>query len=301
MMNRRGFSAKAMVLGLTLCLALGGVASAMAEETTASTASFEAIAEKMADADSMTLDAQIAIRQNGEDVITGDVLCQLAEDSQYTSATITRVGGETADMEQSISGGTRTVRMGDDFYSMPDDGEDMLDDAEDMTESERGMMPEDTSAYLNTVIEQLFGSMTQKMTVTDDGISLHVSGDEVPAILNLAMSMMDGYQVTDDAQTLLYGTRGEAAEATPEHLSLGTNLRIASIDLDVAMADDFLSGIQFSIVISGVDADGAAIETELAAVVRVTDVNATTPAAVDVTGVDMQPVKTFHRNYRNFR
>lgn len=128
-------------------------------------------------------------------MITGDVLFQYAENSQYSLATVTHVDGETREMEQSTADGTSVMRVDDEYYVVS--GE--MDEDDDYDWKGRGgrtgdvslSMPEDTAGYMSTVMEQLFGEVTEKMTVTDDGFSLHLAGDEVPAILNLALSMTD--------------------------------------------------------------------------------------------------------------
>lgn len=289
MANKRRNGQKAVALGLLLCLALGGAAG-LAEDMQQT--ALESAMERLTQAESMTVDAQVVVRQNGEDLITGEALCQTGADGQYASATITRVGGETKDMEMSVAGGTRVVRMGDDFYSMP-----MEVEAEDEVsgEADAFALSERTMGYASTVMTQLFGTVTEKMTVTTDGISLHLAGEEVPAILNLAVSLTDSLP-TQTESSILYGTRGEAAQSdAPEALSLGSSLRIDRIDMDVAMEGELISGIQFTIVLAGEDAEGEAMETELAAVIRIYDVDATQPATVDMTGVDMKPFTSPHR------
>lgn len=300
MMKTRGYGRKAAILGLILCLAMGGAAGIAEDARSTSNAVLEGmgasdtildIGERMADADSMTIDAQIAVRQNGEDFVTGTALYQFAGDDQYMRAEIAHASGEAAEMEQSTADGTRVMRKGDDYYSMPI-GDEADEDDDDLITS-RISLPEDTAGYMGTVLGQLFGVVTEKMTVTEDGIGLHLAGEEVPAILNLVLSMADGHTAEAPARTILHGTRGVAAEPKADDtLSLGSSLRIDRIDLDVAMEGDYVSGIQCSIVLTGVDAEGATVETELASVIRISDVNATTPDVVDTTGVEMTPIES---------
>lgn len=302
---------KMMALGLALCMTLGG-AMALAEDDLQSSA-LENAMTYLQDADSLTIDLQFAIRQNGEDRVTGDMLCQSAGDTLYANANIAHSESEARDMELSIADDTYVLRVGDEFYSMPLAEKDAADIEETVTETAEA--PDNnppaantTQAYLQTVMDQLFGSVSDHLTLSDAGLGLHLAGDEVPAILNLGVSMAGNmmsmqYHADDDTDAtpsaLLHGTRGGSANANPievtkEKPSLGSNLHIDRIDLDVAIEGQVVSGVQFSIVLSGTDADGAVIETELAAVVRILDVNATVPAAVDLTGVDMQPVKRHH-------
>lgn len=316
MTSKRNFGLKTLALGLTLCLSLGGVVG-LAEDTQSSV--LDGVLESMSAAESMTIDAQFAIRQNGEDKITGDVLFQAGQETQYASATVTHLDGETRDMEMSVSDGTQVIRMGDEYYSVPVDEKDEDDaeenDAKEPAKETTAIEPNTTAAYMSTVMDQLFGSVTDSMTVSETGLALHLAGDEVPAIVNLAVSMM-GHSMPGDigadavtsstSRAILHGTKGATAEepeeVTKERMSLGTNLYIDRIDLDVAVEGDTITGIQCSIVLMGKDADGEVLETELAAVVRILDVNATTPNTVDLTGVEMKPVeRTTRRVTRHSR
>lgn len=293
MTTKQGYGQKIAAVALILCLALGG-AVGYAED--AQTDALEGVMTQMAEAESMTIDAQFAVRQNGEDKITGDVLFQSAGESQYASAVVTHADGETRDMEMSQADETRVIRMGDEFYSVP--VTEIEKDSDTAAEVEPDETAEFSNIYLETVVDQLFGTVTENMTVTEEGISLHLAGDEVPAILNLGLSMMDGFTDVSTAtpeRAILHGTRGAAAEAEPDApMTLGGKVRIDRIDVDISTDGEMINGIQCSIVLTGEDAEGAALETEFAAVIRIYDVNATEPAAVDITGVEMTPVTHSH-------
>lgn len=294
---------KITAIGLILCVALGGVA-ALAQED-AGTGMLESALDYMKEADSLTIDAQFAVRQNGEDRVTGDMLYEAKGGAGYASAVIAHASGEVRDMEMAVSGGTHILRVGDDFYSMP------VEAADDEETGGAHEAPRETQGnanpYLGAVMEQLFGTVQEKMEISETGLSLHLAGDEVPAILNLAVSMLGGVAdrnaradedafaaATASTPVILHGTRGEMEEEADETKAvptLGSDLHIDRIDLDVAIEGETIAGVQCSIILIGTDADGAALETELAAVIRVTDVNATEPATIDVSGVDMRPMK----------
>lgn len=325
MTSKRNYGMKILALGLSLCLMLGG-AIGLAEDAQSSV--FDGVMENMANADSITIDAQFALRQNGEDMMTGDMLFQSAQDAMYASAAVTHMDGQLRDMECSMADGVQTIRIGDEFYTMPvDEMEDT--DAEEAIPAESAEAPADSTAeevpatektsadYLQTVIDQLFGSVTDNMTISDTGLALHLAGDDVPAILNLAVSMasspitldipMDAIAPeADDAadeeapSAIMHGTR---SAVTPEDtakptMTLGRNVHIERVDLDIALENNTISGIQCSILLIGKDADGAVLETEFAAVVRILDVNATTPATVDLTGVEMAPLESGSRDMK---
>ncbi|MDL2319131.1 hypothetical protein LJC74_08700 [Eubacteriales bacterium OttesenSCG-928-A19] len=307
MTNRHG--QKMVAIGLTLCFAMGG-AIGLAEDTAGTTA-LEAAMESMASAESMTIDAQFAIRQNGEDYMTGDMLYQYDSESRYSSSAITDADGETHEMEMSGSGDTCVLRSGDDFYSMSvDEMEKRRKDTEAPASEDADEAAESaTGDYLRTVMEQLFGSVYDQMTISDTGLSLHLAGDEVPAILNLAVSMHSDLMEADlstyattSRPVVLHGTRGEQNMVEVEDVktrpSLGSGLHIDRIDLDVAIEGETISGVQCSIVLVGQDADGAPLETELAAVIRILDVNTTEPATVDTDGVEMKPIEGARHNMR---
>lgn len=299
-MSNGRYGKKAAAWGLTLCLALGSAAG-FAESTVPTDASMlegmgistsiEDLGKQLAEVESMTVNAQAAIRQNGEDKVTATALYQFNGDRNYASGTITHANGDTVEMELSTADGTHIARVDDEYFSVPVDADE---EAEIIDVTYEGMaLSEDTSAYLGTVLNQLFGEVTEKMTITEDGLALHLKGDEVPAILNLALSLADGFTgIEDTAQThtIMYGKRGEAAQSAEdvdEPLSLGSKLRIASIDLDVATDGEYITGVQFSILLTGIDAEGETVETEFVAVLRMSDINATEPAVVDIEGVEM--------------
>lgn len=311
MTSKRNYGMKILALGLSLCLMLGG-AIGLAEDTQSTV--FEGALDNMADAQSITIDAQFAIRQNGEDMVTGDILFQSGQESMYTSTSVTHMDGQTRDMEMSLADGMQTIRVGDDFYTMPVDEKDdtvtedvVADATADDVVKETNAAGKTSADYMQTVMDQLFGTVSDNMTISDTGLSLHLSGDDVPAILNLAVSMMSNpitldipveaivpeAEETEAISAILHGTRKEAAteDAAKHQASLGHNLYIDRVDLDVAIENNTISGIQCSIIIVGKDADGAVLETEFAAVVRIIDVNETNPATVDLTGVELKPLE----------
>lgn len=292
---------KTIAVGLVLCLALGG-AIGLAEEGAGTSGALESALAYMQEADSLSIDAQFAVRQNGEDLVTGDALYQSAGDVGYANAAISHVDGETIEMEMSSSGDTCTFRIDDDFYAIPveKDAEDDVDEAEDEDEAAHS-----ANEYLGTVMDQLFGDAGDKMMISETGLGLHLAGDEVPAILNLAVSMMGSHAGADASsaatpamRAIQHGKRGEAeapVEDTRVMPSMGSNLHIDRIDLDISIEGEVVTGMQCSIVFVGTAEDGATIETEFAAVIRVTDVNDTVPAAIDLTGVQMRPMKMHRR------
>lgn len=309
MARKMGYGSKIMAVGLVCCLMLGGTAG-LAEVDVQSEALKSAM-ESLTAADSMTVDAQFAVRQNSEDVMTGSAVYQFDGTTKYASAQVAHGDGETRDLELSASGDTCTVRVGDEFYAVPiekadeaadETGEPAPEVAEEPATSEKG-----TADYLSTVREQLFGSVSSNLAISDTGVELHLAGDEVPAILNLAVSIMSSADVAsmvsdatsaaaDDtaAPAILHGTRGatQEAEVVKAGLSLGSQLHIERADMTVAIESGTISGAQLSIVLIGTDAEGAQIETELAIVLRITNVGATVPAAIDMSGVEMKPMQT---------
>lgn len=303
MEGKKGLLKKAAAFGLGLWMMLSGAAVGFAEEA-AQAGMLEGVMESLMQAQSITIDAQYAVRQNGEDMIFGDVVYQNGGERQYAIANITLFNGETQDMEWSVADGAQVIRIGDDFYSSPvgedeeNVGEEAASDAEPLQARETESDEKTTADYLNTVLGQLLGSVAQNITISDTGLVLHLSGDEVPAVLNLAVSAASGTMAEEDdvsaaVSGILYGTRGDTAEPAEDKtvMSLGTNLYIDRVDLDMAVEGESISGIQCSITLVGKDAQGGRLETELAATIRFVDVNATEPAAIDMTGVQMKPLE----------
>lgn len=309
-MSKWRIGKKAMAMGMCLCMLLGS-AVGFAEEGKDTNALESALKSLMA-SESMTIDAQYIIRQNGEDMITGDVLYQTGGDRQYARANATHQGGEMQDMEWCKADGTQVVRIGDDFYAIPVDTDEEAVEVEATSDEEDDIESTEktTMDYLMTVLGQLFGSASNSLTLSDTGLALHMSGDEVPAVLNLVVStasgtMIDTPETKDEAEAtsgILYGTRGEVTELKEEKptMTMGTNLYIDRIDLDMAVEGQSLSGIQCSIILVGKDVQGERLETEIAAVIRFVDLGTTEPGAIDMTGVEMKPLEESNAKFLNF-
>ena len=230
--------------------------------------------------------------------MTGDAVCQFDDGSAYVGATIAGTNMDMRDMEMSTAHGTCVIRVHDDLYAMP------VDEAAEGADT--ATTPDATGVnQLRNALRALLGAAAEKMTVTDAGLSLHITKYEVPFRLSFAVGLFDGYVLTEGeerarwperlaAPTMLHGTRaGRAARRTDDGgftLPLGYGLYIDHMDLTIPMENEAMGGATLEIALCGKSAEGDALVTILNADCRFSHRNTTVPATVDTTGVAFRPL-----------
>lgn len=215
---------------------------------------------------SMTVEGQIGIRQNGEERVSLTAHYALDGAREYAAATETsHPGGEVLTAELSAEGDSRVLRVGDAYYTMP---------------LNKRLLPADAMARVEAGLDTVRRKFAKSMTETADGCSLRLARGQVPTLLNLAFSML------------------EIPPLGADGLTLGLDKWIERADLDVTYADGRVSVARIVLVVSGRRKGGVALETEITADLRVTAVNATTPAQVDMSGVEPVRLERFPRDVR---
>lgn len=280
----------AMLLFLLLgCLIMGGAETA--EEA------FDAALQRTGSARSGTAAIRITLRQNGEEKLSGDILCQMAQGKAYLSAGITGMNSLKRDMEVSINGRFCVIRDGNTYYAL-------------LVGEQGKAMPEApapellTASGLRRLLRKLLGGAVEKMTVTEMGLSLHVPGREMPFMLGVLLGLSDGYVLTDAPagghwpkslapSGVLHGVRQggagtEAARGGPFKLALGYALQVDHVDLDMEVTDGRIGTVIIRIALGSRTSQEEPLLTELDVEVRLMDFDRTEPGMVDVWGVEME-------------
>lgn len=296
MARRQHKLSEAIAMGLSLLLAFSCTASFSAG---ADDEALNAALAQIVSAESLTVDLHIVIRQNGAERMRGDINCQAGKESEYVRMLITGADMSARDVEMSTGDGTRMIRVGDDFFSMPvNEGEPAANDLAALA-----ILNVD---QLRGALKELFGSVAEKMTVSDAGLCFHITENEVPSFLNFMVGFADGYVLEEGeegdrwpaslaASIISHGTRKASAEKEVSDcrffLPLGYGLNIDHMDLEIPMAHGAVDSLTLEIALEGKSADGDALHTALVLSCRFSDVNMTVPATVDATGVAFAPLE----------
>lgn len=271
MIRKTGMGRKAAVWALALCLALGG-AVGVAEEATSYA---DVMRSAMSGEENLTLGMHFTMRQNEADPVEQMVLLQSGEGRVYMAANMTDENGKAMALEASVEDGTCVLHVGDAYFEIAT--EDIIDAYMELAnaglaEAER----EDGLAGLSgDEMEQIASALLAHLSTTDDGFSLHLSGDDIPEGLNAILSAAGGQGDTD-------------ADGTARRM--GSDLRFVKIDMDANTAQDSEIVLTCSFVLTGLDADGEALETALDVTCRVTGQDETKPATIDTDGVEVEQV-----------
>lgn len=250
---------------LCLCFFLNFMVSGYAES--AEIKALNDAAERIGSADSLTIRMRLVFSQNGVEKLSGDVICQVDKEREYLHATLADEHGKTRDAEIASSDGRQIIRDGDDYYAMPEDWE---------KGAESFAIPEPmTVDQLRADLKGLIGAASDKLTVTDTGLSLHLTKEELPFFLGLAIGFADGYVIQGD-------------DAEGFSLPLGYGLYIDHIDLDIPVKDGDIGDVRMEIALGGRSKEGTDLLTNLSVDCSFSDINSTTPAIIDTTGVELK-------------
>lgn len=227
--------------------------------------------KRIGSADSLTIRIRITLTQNSLDRLRADVIFQVDQERAYFHASLVDDTGKTRNVEIASSEGMRIIRDGDAFYSMQNDLEDgtlrSLINPETLTVDQ-----------LRKSLKALIGSAIDKLTITNDGLSLHLTKGEIPFFLGLAVGFADGYEIKEE-------------EAGGFVLPLGYGLYIDHIDLNIPVEDGSIGDIQAEAALGGRSRDGASLITSIVVDCSFSDIDSTTPETVDTTGIELRPLE----------
>ena len=260
---------KTICIVITLCLILCRAAAGATEN--ADVKSLNDAMERIGSADSLTIQMHLTLTQNEIDKLSGDVICQVDKEKEYLHATLTDDAGRSRDVEIASMDGERILRDGDDYYTMPEDWEQRTENS--------FIIPETISVdQLRKNLKKLIGSAIDKLAITDAGLSLHLTKNDIPFSLGLAVGFADGYEVKGDGSDEF-------------QLSLGYGLYIDHIDLDIPLVNGDVGEIQMEIALGGRSRDGESLDTSITMDCSFSDIGSTTPATIDTTGIELKPLE----------
>jgi hypothetical protein len=228
-----------------------------------------------------TISAQFEVKDNGAIILSGNSIQKL-DNANSSSKTNLIVAGITKVYEASESNGTRITRVDDQYYSASGD-------KESAGREERANLSESSSTVklAEVVVDTLVGDVKNQFVQDGQTISVNLEGAQIPQLARLALSaaaenssrMENGKQQNDENMKSIMA-------AVPKL----TNIDVKSIAMTATVDGTTLKNNQFTIVITGQDANGASHELTITLNGDISNVGNTKIDTVDTTGKQVQAI-----------
>lgn len=232
---------------------------------------------------SATVNASLVLKDNGSSLVTANSTgkADLANKAESGSVTIGSNGNEqTLDVYRQNNQTVFKSSSSDVFFVQPAKAgrygrHDKLDG---------NRIPQE----VENIIDALVGNLKDNVTFTDkpDGVkevSLTLSDSQIPAVANAVGSLLIKHAADGKAHP---GEKGlpnvDLKQSLPK---LTQDITIKQLDLKADInASNYIQHQEANIVVSGKDADGASHEVAVQLNADLSDINATKPDTVDLTG-----------------
>ncbi|MFA6808081.1 MAG: hypothetical protein WCR27_03725 [Eubacteriales bacterium] len=222
-----------------------------------------------------TVSAQFEVKDNNAIVLSGNTVQKL--DGQNSSSnTSLNIDGTTQTIETSRTADKYIAKIGDQYYSSAVHNRGR--DVEKMNLSASSS----TVKLAETVADTLVGDVKNQFIANGNTISVKLEGAQIPQLAKLAISAaaenvnnVSGHKGTEQDQGM---------KAVLSKIPQLSNIDVKSIEMTATVSENTLTANQYSIIITGVDANGVSHQIEISVNAKVSDVNTTQSDTIDTTG-----------------
>ncbi|MBW7477353.1 hypothetical protein K0T92_21775 [Paenibacillus oenotherae] len=267
----------------------------------AGTSGYEAYKSALKNSDnisSVTTDFALSVTDNGKSVLDAKANIKLDEEGEGTNANFSINNGTDSRQLQVYHQGDQVIvkNSADDTYYTLDTKENSR--KIERMEREKWEAPEE----IENVIDALVGNLKQQISLEEgaDGkqeVSLHMSGNQLPPIVNAAGSLMIKFagehkefnaddNNSNSFKEQLFGEEFDAA--IPD---LTEDIRIEAVNIDATInKDNQLEHQAFEIEVTGKDEAGQAHEVKVAFKADFTNFNGTVAEEIDLQGKKVEAI-----------
>ncbi|MFD0714455.1 hypothetical protein [Paenibacillus sp. GCM10027626] len=248
---------------------------------------------------SLTNTGSITVTDNGAEVLRADILAKINREQNAMSASVTLGNGAGKHTFQMVKQENKVIFKNDqsDVYRQMDIGE-----AKWKTNGEHKSGP---PKQVETVIDALMGNMKDISTVQDapDGgknASLHLSGSQVPAVVNALGSLAVSNLADGGGHWNNVGTESHPfGDLTASFPKLTENVKVQQINLDAGISpENYLDQQKGEIIVTGIDESGLDHTLVVSLDFKLSGFNQTVPDTIDLTGKQIEVMKRKEWNGR---
>jgi len=272
-MKKKNFKTFAIVGVIAGCVLIGTV-SAFAASVGNPYEDFKAAALQTTTETNMTVTADVTAKQDGAALLSGTMVSQQNGENSYSSTKM-QVNGQTVDREESSTAGATIMRNGDTYTSI-------TRDSARVEKQDKTMASPNTQKLMSMVADLLVGNTKTHFTSSGDTVTVNLDGAQVPELLNVAVAA--GMERTGSKPDMPMMNGNNPMGTVLQNLAITQNAKVDSIHMTAGLANGALSAVDCTVVLSGQDSSGGSHEIDVTVNAKITDIGATTPAAVDTTG-----------------
>lgn len=242
---------------------------------------YKQAAFKTMEARNVTVNSQVEVKQDDQLLVTGTALMQSDGQSHYMSTQID-AGGQAMDLESAQAEDIAVTRMGDQYFSA---GIDYQHGSEDFNVSPSGIK------LMEMVTDLLVGDVKNHFTSDGDSISVSLEGAQIPELVNVAAAAVVEQMTNHDPVMQSH----EPLANVLNQLAIKQNVQVQTIHLNATLKEGYLSDNTITVMLTGSDEQGMSHTLELSVMTQVSDMGATQPSTLDVSGQNVQPLNRFHQ------
>lgn len=282
-MKKRGFKAIA-ASAVAGCLLLSVSVTAFATSGSGYESYKDAVKSTML-TENATVDAQFEVKDNGAIILSGNSIQKLDKESSSSKSNI-NIDGTTKTYVTSEAAGSLIVKADDAYYSAVDDEKD-----EDNNKDEE----KDFSANSSTVklaemlTDTIVGDVRNQFVTDGQNISVNLEGAQIPELARLAVSAVaENIDKVDKNISNEGGNLDESMTSIMNTVPKLTNIDVKSISMNATVDGNTLKNNEFTIVITGNDADGVSHELSFLVSAEISNVGNTVIDTIDTNGKEVK-------------
>ena len=288
-MKKKGFKTMA-VSAVTGCLLLSIAATTFANTGSGYT-DYKAAVEATLLAKNATVAAQYEVTDKGAIILSGNSTQKLNNKDKSSKTSIT-VGGITKAFESSAVNGSFITEADGQYFSTNKGAEKPdTDKRENLTSSSS------TVKLAEMLADTLVGDVKNQFVENGQTISVNLEGAQIPELVRLALSTAaENSNHMGASKDNAKQDPNESMKPMMDNMPKLTNIDVKSIAMTATVDGTTLKDNDFTVAITGTDANGASHDMTLKITAKITDVGSTKVDAIDTTGKD---VKTIDRTVQH--
>lgn len=282
-MKKRGFKAIA-ASAVAGCLLLSVSVTAFATSGSGYESYKDAVKSTML-TENATVDAQFEVKDNGAIILSGNSIQKFDKESSSSKSNI-NIDGTTKTYETSEAGGSLIVKADDAYYSAVDDEKD----EESNKDEEKDLLANSSTVKLAEMLtDTIVGDVRNQFVTDGQNISVNLEGAQIPELARLAVSAAaENIDKVDKNISNEGGNLDESMISIMNTVPKLTNIDVKSILMNATVDGNTLKNNEFTIVITGNDADGVSHELSFLVSAEISNVGNTAIDTIDTIGKEVK-------------
>ena len=282
-MKKKGFKTIA-VSAVAGCILLSLSAATFAN-TGSGYGDYKAAVEATLLAKNATVAAQYEVTDQGSIILSGNSTHKLNNKDKSSQTSVT-VGGVTKAFKTNSVDGTFITEADGKYYSTTKgNGKSNGDQRANLSASSS------TVKLAEMLADTLVGDVKNQFVENGQTISVNLEGAQIPELARLALSAAaENSNHTGDYKNSGKQGPGESMKPMMDQMPKLTNIDVKSLAMTATVDGTTLKDNDFTIVITGNDANGVAHEITVKLNAKITDVGSTEIGAIDTTGQQVNTI-----------